>query len=212
MKIHNRPVINHDPDNYQWMACRLTRHMMAQGRSVPMKESLTRLANWHMKGGNDCRTGYELSPGIEMIIERRCDPPPGYSNIGSFLAKFDKSQVRTEESNQPPEEVQFTSRIEGPREDPIEAPAWFFNANMLHVKDIPESVAQNIINGMMEPYTIIDHPFLKHRKIDCVEWRSKQWRKGRIIKDRLVPTMMVKGIKVYFKGGHEFQPIKVSKW
>ena len=204
----HKAMPSQNPEDYSWEACRLTRHMMMEGRSHSMQECLTRLAIWHMKGDKDCKTGYEIAPGIALVVERRCDPPPGYSSFESVLKRL-KDPMWVDGEEHPPREIQFTSRIEGPVKDPIEGPAWDFDATRVNINEIPESIAQKIISFAMKPVDIIQHPFLASKEIQTVEWGGLRWTKRGKSEETPFPGGPNR-IRINLKGGMEFRPITVT--
>jgi len=209
-----RRIFNRNPKNYTWEACQLTRALMNDGNSVPMKAALERLAIWHMNGEKDAQTGYETLSGVNVQLTRRCDPPPGFSDLGDFLKRFKQNSYKKTDTD-PPREVQITATVTPPGD----IPAWVLAHDRLVIVNPPESYAQKVIQSKIRLSQIIDSPWLDGVEIDCIFRSNQCWKDGEIVdtfeavrpqNNPCLPESSDDNLDIKLTGAEDFQEIEIT--
>ena len=198
-----RRILRMMPERYTWKACRLTRNLMAEGRSRPMQEALERLATWHMKGEKECKTGYDTPGGLSVSLARHTDPPPGFSTIDALLARM-KNDSWTDENDEPPLEVEIHTTISS-----VGSAAWSMNQAILAIVKPPGSIVTRLISGDCELKDIVDGPYTQGFSIHSVWWRGEHWKGGEKIAHN-APAELSDKLEIMLEGAHDFQPIRIK--
>lgn len=199
-----RRLLRMMPERYTWNACRLTRNLMLEGRSVPMQQALERLAIWHMKGEKEWRTGYETLSGLQISLARRTDPPVGFKDAKDFL-KMIKNDSWNTEDEEPVLKVDIVAQIEPPGPNP----GWTLNHAKLSIESPPLSVVTRVTRGDAVLTDLIQGPYLDGFSIHSAWWKGGQWKDGKEISFN-PPGEMNTHLEIMLEGANDYQPIEIK--
>ena len=191
------------PERYTWKACRLTRNLMSEGRSVPMKETLERLAIWHMKGQKECMSGFETLGGLEVSLALHTYPPAGFADLDTLLKQMKKGSWKNENKD-PALEVEINATLAH-----VGSTAWKMNHAKLSIHAPPQSVATRLLGGRADLRDIIGGPYLEGFSIYSIWWKGEHWKNGEIIEHNPAGEMS-EHLEIMLEGAHDYQPIRIN--
>jgi len=199
-----RALLQSMPELYNWTACRLTRNLMEECWSDEMQKALARLARNHMEGSKDHQVTCETPGGIVLTLRKHTDPPPGFSDVDTFLKRFSKGTWSTDD-DKPAKDVEIHASLGVPGDSP-----WQMNQGKLSIESPPESIVTRILSGRGGLPDVMDGPWMKGFSIHSIWWRGEHWKDGEKIAHNAPGEMSTK-LEIMLDGNHDYQKIRIRR-
>lgn len=199
-----RDLLQRMPEFYNWTACRLTRNLMEDCWSDEMQKALMRLAKNHMEGSKEYQVTCETPGGIVLTLRKHTDPPPGFSDLGAFLKRFNKGTWSTDD-DKPAKDVEIHASLGIIGESP-----WQMNQTMLAIESPPGSIVTRFLSGQGNLAEVMEGPWMKGFSIHSVWWRGEHWKDGEKIAHN-PPAEMNTKLEIILEGAHDYQKIRIRK-